>query len=72
MTGRIFSGSEAQALNLVTHVVDDPLAAARSLAAEIASRSPDAVAASKFLYQQAWRRGDFGAARAERLWQRRL
>lgn len=72
MTGRIFSGVEAKALNLVTHVVDDPLAAARSLVAEIATRSPDSVAASKFLLQQAWRSGDFGAARAERLWQRRL
>jgi enoyl-CoA hydratase/carnithine racemase len=72
MTGRIFSGAEAKALNLVTHVVEDPLAAARSLVAEIATRSPDAVAAGKFLFQQAWRGGDFGAARAERLWQRRL
>lgn len=72
MTGRIFSGTEAKALNLVTHVVEDPLAAARSLIAEIATRSPDSVAASKFLFQQAWRAGDFGAARAERIWQRRL
>jgi enoyl-CoA hydratase/carnithine racemase len=72
MTGRIISGVEAKALNLVTHVTDDPLAAAQALVAEIATRSPDAVAAGKFLLQQAWRSGDFGAARAERLWQRRL
>src|SRR3712207_521149 len=42
-TGRIVSGEEATALGLVTRTADDPLAAARELAAEIAGRSPDAV-----------------------------
>jgi enoyl-CoA hydratase/carnithine racemase len=53
-TGRVFSGSEALALRVVTRVEDDPLAAARELAAEIAARSPDAVRAAKRLYNQAW------------------
>ena len=53
-TGRMLSGTEAASLGLVTHVVDDPLAAARSLAAEIAGRSPDAVRGMKRLFNEAW------------------
>jgi enoyl-CoA hydratase/carnithine racemase len=54
-SGRIFSGDEALALGLVTRVTDDPLAAARELATEIASRSPDAVRRAKTLYDRSWR-----------------
>ena len=46
--------TEAAELGLVTRVADDPLAAARELAAEIAGRSPDAVRAAKRLYDEAW------------------
>jgi enoyl-CoA hydratase/carnithine racemase len=53
-TARVVSGEEAAALGLVTHVADDPLAAARELAAEIAGRSPDAVRAAKKLYDETW------------------
>jgi enoyl-CoA hydratase/carnithine racemase len=53
-TGRVLSGTEAHALGVVTHVSDDALAAAQSLAAEIATRSPDALRAAKRLYDQAW------------------
>jgi enoyl-CoA hydratase/carnithine racemase len=53
-TGRIFSGTEAAELGVVTRVSDDPLAAARELAAEIAARSPDAVRGAKRLYDTAW------------------
>jgi enoyl-CoA hydratase/carnithine racemase len=53
-TGRVLSGSEAHDLGLVTHVTDEPLAAARELAAEIASRSPHAVRAMKRLIDQSW------------------
>jgi enoyl-CoA hydratase/carnithine racemase len=53
-TGRVISGSEADRLGLVTRLADDPLAAARELAAEIAARSPDAVRAAKRLYEEAW------------------
>src|SRR6202007_2163147 len=51
-TGRVVSGDEAFGLGLVTDVVDEPLAAARSLAAEIAGRSPDAVRSMKRLLEQ--------------------
>jgi enoyl-CoA hydratase/carnithine racemase len=72
MTGRIISGTEAHALGLVSHLAADPVAAAHTLAAEIETRSPDAVAAAKFLMQQAWSSGESGALAAERRWQRQL
>lgn len=53
-TGRVLSASEAMQLGLVTWVAGDPLAAARRLAAEIASRSPDAVRAAKRLFEESW------------------
>ncbi len=72
MTGRIFGAAEAKALKLVTHVSEDPIAHARALAEEIATRSPDATAAAKFLLQEAWQGDEAHALRAERSWQRRL
>jgi enoyl-CoA hydratase/carnithine racemase len=53
-TGRLIDGNEAQRLGLVTRVSDDPLAAAQELAAEIASRSPDAIRGAKRLFNAAW------------------
>ena len=53
-TGRVLSGTEAAALGLVTRVADDPLAAAKELAAEIAGRSPEAMRAAKRLYDTSW------------------
>lgn len=70
MTGRVISGSEAHVLGLVTHVADAPLEHARALAAEIATRSPDAVAAAKCLLQEAWHGSEDEALAAERRWQR--
>jgi enoyl-CoA hydratase/carnithine racemase len=49
-TGRIFSGEEAGALGLATRVTTDPRGDALKLAAEIASKSPDAMRASKRLF----------------------
>ncbi len=53
-TGRMLSGSDALALGVVTRVSDDPLDSARSLAAQIAAKSPDAVRGAKRLFDQAW------------------
>ena len=53
-TGRRVSGEEAASLGLVTRVAQDPLAAARELAADIAGRSPDAIRAGKRLLREAW------------------
>lgn len=71
-TGRVLSGKDAQVLGLVTHLDADPLAAAEKLAAEIATRSPDAIAAGKFLLQDAWHDTESSALGFERQWQRRL
>jgi enoyl-CoA hydratase/carnithine racemase len=59
-TARMFDGAEALRLGVVTRLAEDPLAGARSLAGEIAARSPDAVRAAKRLYDESW------AAPAER------
>jgi enoyl-CoA hydratase/carnithine racemase len=48
-TGRIFDGAEAVAMGLATRVCADPLADALSLAAEIASKNPQAIRAGKRL-----------------------
>jgi len=53
-TGRRLSGDEAKEAGLVTQVAADPLAAARELAAEIASKSPDAIRAGKRLLRETW------------------
>ncbi|HLJ03579.1 MAG TPA: crotonase/enoyl-CoA hydratase family protein [Solirubrobacteraceae bacterium] len=53
-TGRVLDGREAQALGVVTRLDDDPLSAARELAAQIAERSPDAIRRAKLLYEEAW------------------
>lgn len=72
MTGRMVSGSEAAALNLVTRAVADPVAEARLLLAEISSRSPDATAAAKALFHEAWVASENKALGAERRIQRKL
>ena len=48
-TNREFSGAEAQALGLATHVTEDPLGKANDVANEIASRNPDAIRGAKRL-----------------------
>jgi enoyl-CoA hydratase/carnithine racemase len=48
-TGRVVEVVEALALGLVTRIEPDPLLAARTLAAEIAARSPDAIRRAKRL-----------------------
>ncbi|NRA01021.1 MAG: crotonase/enoyl-CoA hydratase family protein [Myxococcales bacterium] len=52
-TGRVISGSEAREFRLATHVSEDPHGDAMALAREIAGRSPDAVRASKKLWNEA-------------------
>jgi enoyl-CoA hydratase/carnithine racemase len=55
-TGRVISGTEAHELGIITHIAADPLACARELATEIATKSPDAVRGAKRLFDEAWTR----------------
>lgn len=54
MTGELIDGTRAVALGLASEVADDPYAAAEELLAQIATRSPDAVAATKRIFEQTW------------------
>lgn len=72
LTAEVLSGTEAHALQLVTAVADDPLAAAQPLIANIRDRSPDAVAAGKFLLQRAWGASEWRALAEERKRQRQM
>jgi enoyl-CoA hydratase/carnithine racemase len=53
-TGRVVEADEALVLGLVTRLAGDAHAAARELAAEIASKSPEAVRGIKRLAAEAW------------------
>jgi enoyl-CoA hydratase/carnithine racemase len=72
ITGEHLSGVQAHELGMVSSVSDDPLAAARSLAAVIAEHSPDAVAATKRALDTAWHNKPARAFRLERWSQFRL
>ena len=69
-TGRVLSADVAHKLGLITHLADDPMLAAQTLMQEILTRSPDSVAAGKFLLQQAWSGSEEHALGEERRWQR--
>ncbi len=67
-TGRMVEASEAKELGLVTHIADDPRAAAFEMAAEIAQKSPHAIRAAKRLFNNAAKvstADGFAAERAE-------
>ncbi|WP_242110346.1 crotonase/enoyl-CoA hydratase family protein [Luteimonas aquatica] len=70
MSGRIVEAGEALRLGLATEVADDPLPRALELARELGAGSPDAVAAGKFLLQEAWRAPLSAALAMERRRQR--
>jgi enoyl-CoA hydratase/carnithine racemase len=64
-TGRIVSGTEAAEIGLVTSICDDPVAKARSVAAQIAGKSPDAIRAIKKLINESWQKDHTSALRHE-------
>lgn len=70
MTAQILSGKEAHGLGLVTEIAADPVAAAEDFARELATRSPDALAAAKRLFNGSFTdsaRRTFARERAEQL-----
>ena len=70
MTGETITGERAHRLGLVTSLADDPMGAAEELVARLSARSPDAVAATKRLFETTWSatpRRTFARERAEQL-----
>ena len=70
MTGETITGERAHELGLVTSLAADPVAAAEELAEQLRERSPDAVAATKRLFETTWGappRRTFARERAEQL-----
>jgi enoyl-CoA hydratase/carnithine racemase len=70
MTAERLSGKEAHDLGLVTELAAHPIAAADDFARELATRSPDALAAAKRLFNDTWTartRFTFARERAEQL-----
>src|SRR3546814_19613282 len=57
MTAQTLSGKEAHDLGLVTEVAAEPVTAAEDFARELATRSPDALAAAKRLLNSAYTDG---------------
>ena len=54
---RIIEAAEAHTLGLATYLSVDPIADARKMAADLATRSPDSIAGSKALVDQLWSTG---------------
>lgn len=72
MTGRVFSGVQAKELGLVTHAAENADEKVQALVQEILARSPDSVAASKFMLQRIFGIDEGAHLTQERRWQRRL
>ncbi len=72
MTAESLTGAEAQRLGLATQCADDPYAAALQLVAELADRSPQAVAEAKALFDTTWSRAARRTFAQERRAQLRL
>jgi enoyl-CoA hydratase/carnithine racemase len=54
MTAEMISGTQAKELGLVTELSDDPIVAATAFAQQLATKSPDALAAAKRLFNDTW------------------
>lgn len=70
MTAEMFSGTRAAELGIVTEVVEDPITAATAFAQQLATKSPDALAAAKRLFNETWAtspRHTFARERREQL-----
>jgi len=72
MTGRFFSGLEGAEYGLISKVSNDPMADALALAQDIVQKSPDAIAATKYLFKKTWKKDTRGALLWERITQLRL
>lgn len=66
MTARVLTGDQAAEYGLATEVVEDPMAAAEALIDELRTRSPDALAAGKRLFERTWHEPPAATFEAER------
>jgi enoyl-CoA hydratase/carnithine racemase len=72
MTGDVVDGTRAVELGLATEAHADPVAAAEAFVAEVATRSPDSVAATKRIFERTWTSGPRRTFARERVAQARL
>ena len=72
MTGEVVSGERAVDLGLASEVHADPVAAATAFIEQVATRSPDAVAATKRLFGRTWSSSDRRTFARERIEQAKL
>jgi len=72
MTGRFFSGVEGAEYGLISKVSEAPLSDAEDLAQSISEKSPDAIAATKYLFKKTWKKDTRIALFWERFTQLRL
>jgi len=72
MTAEVITAQAALACGLISGISEDPLQHAKQLAAVIAERSPDAVAAVKRLYHKNWFRADWRMLAKESYYQVRI
>ncbi len=72
MTGRFFSGREGAEYGLISKISENPLVEAEKLARTICEKSPDAIAATKYLYKKTWKKDTRMTLFWERLTQLRL
>ena len=72
MTGEVVSGERAVDLGLASELHADPVAAATAFVEQVATRSPDAVAATKRLFGRTWSSSDRRTFARERIEQAKL
>lgn len=71
-TGRIVEGPEAERIGLVTRLDENPREAALAMAREIATKSPDAIALAKLIFETTWHGSDFTGLEMEEQLQKTL
>lgn len=72
MTGRQFSATEGHEYGLISKLSDNPMEEAKQLANIICQQSPDAIAATKYLFKKTWKADTWKALRWERWTQMRI
>ncbi len=72
MTGEVINAEQALSMGLITRIADDPAAATQEIIGRLLTRSPDALAATKAMFQENWRATERSALANERRFQRKM